>query len=711
MRQPVIFYSGNTVVKPGLAVVVRGEFFDGIEKAELVSVRTGKTAELQLLQRNRQSFKFIIPRDFPEGSYRLVLHTGAGEVTRILNAPVIRWVQGNEGAAATPGGWLRVNGECLRINEAEPFIRIEADGSEISIRPSRVYDDYSVRFDIPELGCGTYRFVYSNGYEETGSVFEVAESPEDRWPRTVYDVTEHGVATDQVTDVTEAVSRVLDMIRKNGGGILYFPAGRYHVTGTFEIPRHTVIRGDGLKKSQIFWTDVWNEQKDIGNGETHWSPTRTPDGMLRGEGEFAIEDMDFAASRIGSFIMSGDEGSPAKDIRIDRVRISANAFSGWFLHSRYGEKFHKARGAVLWETMRCRTDMISICGENVKIRDCDFQWSARPFAFRGGLKYLLMQNVKFGGQAAVDDWMPLGRLENSIVEDIEIHEWITGMSGTNIYFSRVKIRDVVDNDREAFTTDISYGTPYHGTMDRIDGNSFTFPEGTNMDRVKTGGTLCVLSGTGAGQYRRISKVEGTVVTVAEPFEVQPDETSRITANDMFTNWYFVNNSITNSGSLQFYTAQCNTVVDGTEFTHSASIKSWGQFVYDAISSHWYISFINNHISDCNYYHYAGWYLDPKIPACSFICCFGESDITTSMAVTVRNNRLEYNSAVNLRGGECDRGIEDLVIDSNLFEDCRCAIYAEGRGSNILVSGNSFVNCEKDIIFTDEETAERTLILK
>jgi nitrous oxidase accessory protein NosD len=82
-----------------------------------------------------------------------------------------------------------------------------------------------------------------------------------------------------------------------------------------------------------------------------------------------------------------------------------------------------------------------------------------------------------------------------------------------------------------------------------------------------------------------------------------------------------------------------------------------------------------------------------------------------MAVTVRNNRLEYNSAVNLRGGECDRGIEDLVIDSNLFEDCRCAIYAEGRGSNILVSGNSFVNCEKDIIFTDEETAERTLILK
>ena len=444
MCKAAIFYSGNTVARPGNAIVVRGEFLDCITRALLTDVQTGCEAELKLLQHNRQSFKFVIPEEFSEGLYKLFLETEDGPVTRMLNAPVIRWVQGDEGKTATPGGWFRVNGECLRINGTTPYIRIETDKGEIKLAPSRVYDDYSLRFDVPELELGKYSFIYSNGFCECRSEFEIAICPEDRWPKTVYNVTELGVATDQVTDVTDAVAKVLEMIRSNGGGILYFPAGRYHVTGTFEIPKHTVIRGDGMKKSQMFWTDVWNEQKELPDGGTHWSPTRTPDGMLRSEGEFAIEDMDFAASRIGSFILAGSESSPARDIRIDRVRISANAFSGWFLHSRYGEKFHNARAAVLWETMRCRNDMIQICGENVKIRDCRFQWSARPFAYCGGLKYLLMQNVIFGGQAAVDDWLPLGRLENSIVEDSEIHQWITGCSGTNIYFSRVKIMDVID---------------------------------------------------------------------------------------------------------------------------------------------------------------------------------------------------------------------------------------------------------------------------
>ena len=52
------------------------------------------------------------------------------------------------------------------------------------------------------------------------------------------------------------------------------------MTGTFTVPRGTVIRGDGYDRSQIFWTDVWNEQAEVPEGGTHWSPTRTPDGMF-----------------------------------------------------------------------------------------------------------------------------------------------------------------------------------------------------------------------------------------------------------------------------------------------------------------------------------------------------------------------------------------------------------------------------------------------
>ena len=715
MPRPVVFYSGNTVIRPGQAAVIRGEYLDSVRE---IYVSDGtKTYPAEMYQQGRQSFKTVIPEELDEGVYDLVMKLSrdpGDSMTVRLNVPKIRWIQGDEGEHATCSGWIRINGECLRLNgDREPFLVISgaSPDEDITLSPSRIYDDYSVRFDIPSMDPGEYGITYSNGYaEESGLIMKIAPSPEDSWRKVTYNVLDYGISDDQVTDVTEPLRALLAKVGEENGGTVYFPAGRYHVTGTFEIPKGTVLRGDGYRRSQIFWTDVWNEQAELPEGGTHWSPTRTPDGMLRGESDFAIEDLDFAASRIGSFIMAGSEEEPAKNVRIDRIRISANAFSGWFLHARYGKKFLDARMKVLMETMLCRTDMISICGENVKIRGCTFQWSARPFSFRGGLKYLLMQDTVFGGQAAVDDWMPFGRLENTIIEDCEIHEWITGCSGTNIYLSRVKIQDVVDNDRESFTTDISYGTEYHGTMERISGNSFTFPEGTNMERVRKGGTLCVLSGTGAGQYRRISAIDGTTVTVADPFEVQPDETSHIVANDMFTNWYFIGNTIRNGGSLQFYTAQCNTVVDGTDFIHSASIKSWGQPVYGSISNHWYMSFVNNRLSDCNYYHYAGWYMDPKLPGASFLCVFGEGDDTTNMAMTMRGNSLEYNSAVNMRGGECPRGVEDLVIDSNRFDSCRCAIYAEGGGTGIFIHGNEFVNCAKKAGFTDPETEKRALFL-
>ncbi len=708
--EPIIFYSGNTVVRPGNAVVIRGEYLDEIRE---ITVSDGKSAEkAEILQGNRQSFKFIIPNNLQEGVFTLKMKTADGEYERKLNIPVVRWVQGDEGKAATPGGWIRINGECLRINsKRNPYFTLKSEGKRIRIKPEKIYDDYSIGFLLPKLDVGEYKAEFSNGYSTVRNLhIIIAPSPEESWRKKVYNVVEEGIATDQVTDVTDFIRDLLKKVDREGGGVVYFPRGRYHVTGTFDIPSGTVIRGDGYTKTQIFWTDVWNEQKEIPEGGTHWSPTRTPDGMLKGKGNFAIEDIDFAASRIGSFIIAGDEDHPADNVRIDNTRIYANAFSGWYLHSRYGAKFHRARSEVLLETMMCRTDMISICGENIKIRGCDFQWSARPFAFRGGLKYLLMQNNKFGGQAAIDDWMPLGRLENSIVEDCEVHEWISGCSGTNIYYARVKIQDVIDNDRESFTTDISYGTPYHGPMYRIKGNSFTFPKEADFSRVSAGKTLVILSGKGAGQYRRIKSVRGRTVVVDKPFEVQPDMESHLTVNDMFTNWYFVNNSITNGGSLQLYTAQCNTVVDGTKFTHSASIKSWGQEVYDTISCQWYISFVNNRLSDCNYYHYAGWYMKPELPGASFLCCFGEGDDTTNIAMTIRNNSLEYNGTINMRGGVNDRGIEDLVIDSNRCEDARCAIYLEGKGDRIFISNNEFVSCDRDIEFTDENTRNKSLII-
>ncbi|MBR5252939.1 MAG: hypothetical protein IKV39_03580, partial [Clostridia bacterium] len=123
MNKPVIFYSGNTVVRPGNIVTIRGEYLDSVKRIE---VSDGKnTFDAEMIQPGRQSVKFPIPAGLDEGVYTVSFIGEAETVTRILNAPAVRWIQGDEGKTATSSGWIRVNGECMRVNDDKsPSIRI-----------------------------------------------------------------------------------------------------------------------------------------------------------------------------------------------------------------------------------------------------------------------------------------------------------------------------------------------------------------------------------------------------------------------------------------------------------------------------------------------------------------------------------------------------------------------------------------------------------
>ncbi len=130
---PTVFYQGNTVIQPGNAVGIRGEYLD---QAWTATLSDGvKSAEVELLQQNRQSFKFIIPADFAEGAYTLTL-AGEKPLTIVVNEPNVQWLQGDEGPIATADGWVRVQGECLTLTAA--------DGTVTTLTAEKVYDAYSV---------------------------------------------------------------------------------------------------------------------------------------------------------------------------------------------------------------------------------------------------------------------------------------------------------------------------------------------------------------------------------------------------------------------------------------------------------------------------------------------------------------------------------------------------------------------------------------
>ena len=140
MKKPAVFYSGNTVVRAGNITGVQGEYLD--QEWNAVLSDGVRTEPVELLQQNRQSFKLQIPDGFADGIYTLTL-SGNQPLTITFNEPKVRWMQGDEGETATPGGWLRLQGECMRIRpDVTPYAMLASDDNAITrIFPDRVYDD------------------------------------------------------------------------------------------------------------------------------------------------------------------------------------------------------------------------------------------------------------------------------------------------------------------------------------------------------------------------------------------------------------------------------------------------------------------------------------------------------------------------------------------------------------------------------------------
>ncbi|GBG07782.1 hypothetical protein PAT3040_02343 [Paenibacillus agaridevorans] len=81
----------------------------------------------------------------------------------------------------------------------------------------------------------------------------------------VYNVQMHGAKGDGTTDDTEAIRSVIDYVQSAGGGIVFFPAGKYKVSSTLLLSGNNVeLRGAG-KASVIFMDKSDGTVIKIGN--------------------------------------------------------------------------------------------------------------------------------------------------------------------------------------------------------------------------------------------------------------------------------------------------------------------------------------------------------------------------------------------------------------------------------------------------------------
>jgi hypothetical protein len=277
------------------------------------------------LQRSESCIKAVVPSTFQPGIVQVqcVSTTGASPV-QLLNAPEIWWMQGDQTATASPGGWLRLFGPCLArpdSGKASQVFLVAPEGTEIALSatvPENALKTgsglakwaYSLRCPLPKtLAPGTYAVWVHNGFGgkggwRNGGVVEVKTPPV--WPQTRFDLTTYLRKTDG--NIQKAVELAIADIKANDGGILAIPAGNFTgLTTAIDLPPRTVLQGAGSDRTFLHWQHT---------------PDEPPVALVRGDHSFAVRDVSLDAQNHAAGIITKPDSKG--DVWIERVYLYMN---------------------------------------------------------------------------------------------------------------------------------------------------------------------------------------------------------------------------------------------------------------------------------------------------------------------------------------------------------------------------------------------------
>ena len=250
---PLVFWASDPV-RPGEVVVVQGGRWGKQPKVNLSRAEAAKfsdTQTLRPLQSSDDSLKFLLPAAWKPGIYRFQIEAdGAKSAPVTLNAPDPWWQQGDWGQEASPGGWLRIFGKCLSFDEGHAGVLLRRDGFDVvTLKPTQ-QDTWSVNVALPsDLSAGEYEVFVHNGYGDQAdwrAAGKIRIAPHARvWKSDVFDVTKFGAVANDGMDDTYAVQKALDAAAANGGGIVFFPRGRFQMNDPVRIPRRVLVKGGG----------------------------------------------------------------------------------------------------------------------------------------------------------------------------------------------------------------------------------------------------------------------------------------------------------------------------------------------------------------------------------------------------------------------------------------------------------------------------------
>ena len=646
-------------VNPGEAVMVYGGPWTNVTAVELSGPDKRAVVPLKIAD---DCVTFVYPKEWPLAAFAARVTSSDGTVSAAVNAPDVWWLQGDAGKSASPGGWLRAFGRSIGLG-SKAFLELHCAGKTVKV-PAAECDLYALKAGLPNgLPPGSYEVFVNNGLAANSVAagrLEVAPYKEP-WPEQIYNVTAYGAVPNDGNDDSRAILAALADIAKNGGGVLYFPRGRFGMRGELALPPNTLLRGEDMTLTQLYWLDDDN-----------------PKGaLLSGTYNFGIENVFLAADNIDEGVVvtppqPGDSWKNA-NILLRRVRVR-------FLHTdttSAEESFRRSRS---------RGSAFSIAGEFVRVIDCDFYVSKGESSLHGD--YLLASGNRFDGPGC-------GYLGGRHVIFEDNNQEGRGMSFANgsrgVYLKSNRLGGVYgDGDRETFTFD--GGDPaYSDTAVAFSGLKVTLKPGAWRHGAERwiGENIYIVGGKGAGQMRTIAKIDGRVVEIDRPWDIQPDTESYFAVALVRSKLLFVGNHNRDGNPFALYGSAVDVVLANNQFERTGGVHAHGMHKGGSPEPSWFVQFLDNQILEGNAFRGPFSFVVPAEDS-----WIGFFDRGIRKPLTYPENRVGIMRRNTLLGNaflDSHGRVKDLLMENNLVKNAdRGAVVAESVQDAVL-RGNRFEN--------------------
>jgi len=732
---PVVLWASDPV-RPGETALVFGEGFERTTSIEVVRlddgppgdppppgsvVARGEAVTVEPIQPRPRSVKFVIPLTFRMGVYACRIRTDSGDAVAVLNRPGAIWLHGDAGPDATPGGQVRVFGRSLAMPRHQTVFLLRGQGRDRRLADFRkptalevrerflpgTYSpsDWSPAADLPEdMTPGPYKLYAHNGCGGAAgwsAPLDLTVTPKAKWPSAQFSVRDFGARGTGKHDDTAAIQAAVAKAKESGGGVVYFPRGRYLLTEGIELPPRTQLRGEHRDLAAIVWPEM----------------PKPPEFLIYGKKSFGVQKLTFYCTDYIHFLGNDLNDPEAGDVHIRNICVRADLYRGHLTPEQVAERFKTSlsRSTGGGDTLRLR-------GSDIEVEDCDLYGSGRVLYLTRGRGARIRHNTLYNGRWG---WYCISGADGVVFEDntltgadlMSTGGGINCLDGStcsqNVFFANNKLSLMHGWDREAMTSDAGGGA-YCGGLASAIPTSVTLAEEPKWGgRDWRGAGVFILDGKGMGQYRRIVRTEGRRVDLDAPWTILPDGTSTVSLTMLQRNYFFMGNTFEDAGiAIQLYGMAIGCVMADNVSIRTGGFHNFGMS-YHGLQPSWFNQWLGNVIEEGNTYR--GGHDNYLLAGPAHLGVFALPPRTDwahplTLCTIVRGNELWSNAHIAIGGADPDNPalrhplVQEVVVEGNLVRDSDVGIRLRRAAEGVFLRKNEFHGVTDEVL--DDAEIER-----